>query len=316
MAAPNQQANNQNPDESTNPSNQPSEATNSQLENTENQSSDTDTPNNHQPFFKDRWHYIRHKDNQPHVANIVAIFALFIGGYLALYTYRVFNQTSLQTIATLRADSIAQDALNTTKRYNDSIRKAQVIADKKADDTDRLKSHRADSIFNLQKNSVDAQIASLKETQRQFKIENEVFIQVGNFESKSLLPYPAFYFWIFDLSKQAVKIDSGFYKVFIFRKFAPFDKSVFTDKAIFEKHLKNLYVVNQSPQSCFWEGTESSPEALNNVKNDICSFYIYGKINYRNVADIERRQYTFAVEFNASKGTAYNVLYSENKSIK
>lgn len=92
---------------------------------------------------------------------------VIITGVLALYTYRLFNVAAKSSIDTKEAVKQAQRANDLTER---SIR-----------DAERAAIHN-DSISNanldLAKSSLAAQINSVKETQRQFVIQNQPHLQI------------------------------------------------------------------------------------------------------------------------------------------
>ncbi|MFZ2784948.1 MAG: hypothetical protein WAZ36_11140 [Sediminibacterium sp.] len=121
-------------------------------------------------------------------ANKIAIFGLFINLVLAIFTYLLFQKT-------VEANKTSQSALKESTRANDistqalaDSRKADSISDIKESvsfilaksqyETSRIK----DSInMLLTKQSVNAQINSLKETQNQFNLENLAYIECADF---------------------------------------------------------------------------------------------------------------------------------------
>ncbi|MES2375815.1 MAG: hypothetical protein V4553_04520 [Bacteroidota bacterium] len=176
MTEPNQADDNQNPDEAANPGNQSGETPNQQLHSASNQGDNTNTSNRHPKFIKLKKWIKRENKETGGIANIIAFIALIIGGFLAIYTYKVFNQTTKQTIASLKADSIAQDALKFQ-------RQSQKSADSSRRISDSLQSKKDNRSLALQDSSVKAQIASIETTQKQFEIESRPFVSVENFVS-------------------------------------------------------------------------------------------------------------------------------------
>ncbi len=91
MTEPNQPADNQNPNEAAPLGNQSSEGANEQLENANNPRSNTITTKRHPKIIKLKKWVKRENKETGGIANIIAFIALIIGGFLAVYTYKVFK---------------------------------------------------------------------------------------------------------------------------------------------------------------------------------------------------------------------------------
>jgi hypothetical protein len=120
------------------------------------------------------------KKNQPLIANIVSFVALLISAILAVFTYYLYHIASGQVDSVVKAGNAAQSSaltaiktLNETKSYNRTYIKLQKEMFK-SDSVSGNKKQKQDSL------SFSTQITSLKETQKDFEIENRPFISIVN----------------------------------------------------------------------------------------------------------------------------------------
>ncbi len=130
------------------------------------------------PIHKRVLTFLGNKDNQPLIANLVAIGILVVTSILAWYTYRLYKNASEDSktarqsaYAANNSAIIAQKTLDTTRKY-DSI---SLVKQQKAIDDNNASSQLA---FKRANKSLTFQDSSLKETQKEFEIENRPLIQI------------------------------------------------------------------------------------------------------------------------------------------
>jgi hypothetical protein len=121
------------------------------------------------------------ENNKPQKrANFISWVAVGVNAVLALFTYLLFLQNSDAIGESKRANTISQNALDDS-RFNDSINRRtdslRNISDSIKDDRGRIK----DSLtIDLANKSLGTQISSIKETQKQFEIENRPLMQIAD----------------------------------------------------------------------------------------------------------------------------------------
>jgi hypothetical protein len=75
--------------------------------------------NRYKKPLKDIVIFLKNKDNQPYVQNVISCVALLVAAWLAIVTYSLFHQTLISTKAAIRADSIAKASLDANQREVD-----------------------------------------------------------------------------------------------------------------------------------------------------------------------------------------------------
>jgi hypothetical protein len=173
------------------PVNAGNKETNHKVNRTYNSAQPTHQPQRQSTVFKRTIAFIGNKNNQTLIGNIISLLMVVVTAILAYYTWRVFNQTTAQTIqATRSADAakISADAAKKSANLQKQALDSQIVAKKQSDKADAKKEERDIATFNLQKKGLDGQIASLKETQKEFDIENRPLIQIMGFNIDTLIP--------------------------------------------------------------------------------------------------------------------------------
>lgn len=202
MTESNQQGDNQKPTCQAKSGDIADNSASNQLKDTPKKNYNTHRTSWHGKVLKPAWGFIKHRENQNKVANIIAFIALIIGGLLAYWTYGVFNLAQIQSQSVIEAGNaakqsanIAQRTLDSTNAFNRRIFKLQRDANISSDST--IKSTLAqtkaynDKLLNAQKDVLaetknDAikkdkrDSANLAETKNQFQTENAPFLEIVN----------------------------------------------------------------------------------------------------------------------------------------
>lgn len=218
------------------------------------------------------------------IANRIAIIGTFINLALAGLTYLLFIKTGEANKTSMQSLEQAQKAVEQAKRANDiadSNFRLSVIAAKSNDEI-------SDANFKLSTQSLNAQIKSFQETQKQFEIENKPNLQIGgiNIDSISRLKIS---FNIRNFGKQPAKI------------FSISSALVYTNNP----NLTNAkYEVAKSfnsfvPQDGYVPFSISAGEKILNeqqiilLKNGNYFVYIIGECKYLNTVNLQKRSYKF-----------------------
>ncbi len=130
---------------------------------------------------------IQPKSRQPLIANWIAGIAALVTFGVFIINYRLFEKTSVQAIAALKADSIAERSYvlsYSIYKSTDSSNKASFIETKRVNDSTIIENRKRSKRDSL---SLNAQIQTLKETKNEFEIDNQPFLQVLNVKIDTLI---------------------------------------------------------------------------------------------------------------------------------
>jgi len=205
---------------------------------------------------------------QPTVAIIVSIFAVGVSVWLAIVTYRLYNIAADQAQSTKTAATIADNTFKAAKFYNDSSLKIQEKVFTKND--------------NRSKRSLDAQIASLKETQKDFEIENRPYIQFQSISIDTLKigVKPIIRASIGNLGKYPAKIFKVSVKVRIDPGKALLEKDFTGNEMVSDP---NVIIANNTTMNFnFLDKIPLSEDNFKYLTTGKESFFISGKIYYIN----------------------------------
>ncbi len=193
------------------------------------------------------------KNWQPTIANFISLLALIVSGILALYTYKVFKIADAQSVsvkmsakASIDASNTAKNTLEETKKYNKEYLQLQKESIKGSNEDSKA---RSDKISE----SLDMQMKSLHESQKQFELNNQALLQVSNFDTlKFRGKNPIIQFFVSNLANQPAKIT----KLFIAAVISSPNTDTLITKAIKDLERKklpyltdNLYIMKESPPS-------------------------------------------------------------------
>jgi hypothetical protein len=174
--------------------------------------------------------------------------------------------------------------------------------------------------FRLQSKSIDAQIQSLKETQREFEAINQPFLQIGKISYLLATPEAAMtmIYRINNVTNIPVKIID-------FRSaFQMAGNSNPPVKEMREKLSKNVYKLNLYVTSVSSQDIKTSDRELNQNEMKMVEqpgflnwLYIYREIRYKNLVTDSIKVYAFFIKIRNIEvaypdGVEYELIYSNN----
>jgi len=115
-------------------------------------------------------------------ANRISKISVIVNGVLAFFTLLVIVSSIIQAKSSVQSVKIADSSLRESRRYADSIAKAQKIIQTKTDIANAKKLGRDTDFINKQEAGIDSQISAIKETQNQFIISHSPYITVVKYE--------------------------------------------------------------------------------------------------------------------------------------
>jgi len=220
-------------------------------------------------------------------ANRIAKRANWISFGTAIVNFLLFGCTViLATISIRQANSADHAATTADKTYradssnNEHVFENQKILQRKIDSSDKIKSKHEDSVFNYQKKSLNAQIASINETKNEFDLENRPFLQVTDISiDTSKADEIEGSFRISNTGKQPAQIITAKITSGDTHKYFPYDESkLIEDKAIEGLHISNIGYGMNFIHSGF---DNYAKFEANNVKKGNGYVYIMGHITYK-----------------------------------
>ncbi len=240
------------------------------------------------------------------ISDKIALLTVLVNAAMLLATYRLFQEAHSTT-------QVAKETLDSTKAYTkraEGIRRSERTDDK----TSQRKKDILDSLtFNEQRRSVNAQIKSLQDNEKNFEIDNRAYLQAEHFDTLSLLrPPPNIAFVITNAGKQPVKILKAA------SIFALAIANAFDYKSVFPKQFKvgqdNSYVTASTPYVTSITVENPIPYYYgNDIKSGFYSFYIEGRYLYQNLGNGKVYLYKFVVEVNfANRRILYRFRENDN----
>lgn len=263
---------------------------------------------------------IPQQDNTPaKTANRISRFAIAVNIVLIGLTFLLFRKTTQSTDAAIRSANAAESTYREQK-FNDSSLRARDSIKYIIDTAAQANKARNDSAievkrFDLQNKSIQAQIKSLQETNREFQVENEPFLQltvegVQNFAIGGLLDvtvkidnlgkYPAMI--ILDKSFSAFRVVPP-----------PFEEVYKLGKK--DEDLTNTYVSSSIPASKVFHHEDPITESqFTKTQQGTYKFYMVGFMKYENLVTHSVKTYRFEIQIQITK-TQYMVKELINKNI-
>lgn len=227
---------------------------------------------------------------------------IIIGGFVAYFTVALFLQTQKATCAAIRAADAADSTYQITKKQFDAAKESGKAADV-----------RADSLLNLQ-------VQALRETQKEFKIGNEPFLEIATpIKLDTLLPNKDIMITtkVRNLGKYPVKIISSVGAI-VMRYNKPDFKSIYAKQTTNYIGQINKYIVFDSPE----EYTEYKGEPIKTWElvgffTKSLPIYTYGIYKYKNLVTGETKEYDYMIKllFVNSGQIATQYIINENKKI-
>jgi len=270
---------------------------------------DSHKPQSESAVYKKIVAFFTGKNSHPNIANLISLGMLIITGILAYYTWKVFNQTTIQTqIAGKSADAakISADAAKKSADLQKQALDSQVSAKKQSDISDGNKTKRDIATFDLQKKALDKQIASLQETQKEFKIENKTFPQIMDIKVDTLAVNKDVWisYRIVAVGKQPIKIVKNIMGV-IFSKDPP--KTDFS-KVNYSFEKAGIYLMageNISDKASM----VASNDFINNVISGKGAMFVIGTIYFDDINDkMLVYKYNIRIQIGAHKGTLLEAI--------
>ena len=261
--------------------------------------------------------YLKKKESQPIIANMVSIIAVIISGLLAVFTYYLYHIASGQVESVVKAGNAAQSSANTaiktleeTKAYNKGYIKLQkqIFTSDSLSDVKRQKRDSA---------ALNTQITALNQTQKNFELTNRAYLQISAFDTVRLgKPYAIIAFLISNIGQQPAKIIDGYANMTINIPGLT-DRKVISENGR-EKWLpENSYVITSAPvqKNINLDGVVDI-NYINQLKSGERDFYIYGKYNYINNATNKKTLYEFYAELSFAHGKIWHMIQSDNTPMK
>lgn len=240
------------------------------------------------------------------VINCIMLTATLFAGFVA---FRVYRESQNQTIEAKKATEIAKEALKYTIENNDrvyTLQKEQIDQAKKD----------ADSQFLLQKKSVDAQIASLQEAQRQFSKDNEPVLEMTNFDSLNInkdTGLITFKYNIYNYGKRAVQLRSISSAMWVPNKVGEAFNGAGLEGQLKKSDLALAYISPSKPFKRDFTGVKIiNPEILKEFLNTRCNFYFMERITYHNYINNREMVYDFIIKMYFSKKLLWVYVLNKN----
>lgn len=279
-------------------------------------------PNNFQRTYRKKINVnlVQPKSKQPQLANIISSFALVVSIVLAFYTYKVFQIANSQNESVIKSASAsvksaetAENTLKETKRYNKEYLDLQRELFKSSDEDSRKRSQR-DSL------SLNAQIKSIKENEKEFKIGNIPNLQMGDIETISLenSRQGQFDANIYNLGKQSVKSLSIQMQIYG----RPKKDSTLFMRSFIKIPIAPVTVLNylnpQKPTKITFHSNQNSADTIVGFMKKKFIVFIVGNVRYINYTNNKVRNYTFVLDYkyNQPGVLALDFLYNENTDDK
>lgn len=251
---------------------------------------------------------------------MIALGMLIVTAILAIYTYELYNTAAKDSktadtsaSAANQSAKIAQQTLTEIKEYNtESLNKQQASLDK-SDVANKKNFDRIDK-------SLDIQDSSLRETRREFEVNNAPYLQIKvvdvsktekgkpiniSIETENLGAYPA-------------KIESSSIYEATKTISVPIDEA----ERDFKKDARAIlpdgsYVAKGTPMTHEYLGLVSplSDTQYEMLMAEKWSIFIEGTVNYKNLANGQRKVYKYIIKINA-RGKGYQYILNDNYDVK
>jgi hypothetical protein len=191
------------------------------------------------------------------------------------------------------AAKTAQQTLIETKKFDSTTLANQKVSNRKIDSIDSVKNEREVATFNLQKSGLTAQIKALQQTQKNFEIENQPFLEaddvtVSLFEMGIQMQVQLTVKNVGAFPVQVINVTNGT----AIGAVAPTVKSIINiAKANYFPY--ETYISKESPAIWTYDAQMVDVNKYNSVKNGQFFVWIGGVITYKNLATQKVRYYTF-----------------------
>lgn len=251
-------------------------------------------------------------------ANSLFIKSVIVNAILLVATLIIAGSAIYQYKTSQSAAHIAQETLDSAKSYNKQSVNAQRKSTDKLDSSEKEKFKRDTATFNLQKNAFNNQIKAIEETQKEFKVEYEPYLQLNDFSLRSVPNKLSFIidFNINNLGKQPIKIikTTNYVRIDTIPVERMIKKVPFTATKVTGHHYVDnvIYVFSKEAPSSMPMGPYSN-DVFDNILNGSVKIYFWGKIEYINLSTGKKKEYDFAVYIMYPyEEKSYKSLYEKN----
>jgi hypothetical protein len=247
------------------------------------------------------------------INGIGLIVSVIVAGIAIWVYFETIEQTRLareSSKAAVEATKIAQNALDETKRYNDSTLRSQKESNESSSAENKKR-------FKLDSTSVESQLASLKETQRRFDAEHENFLEVKDFrvDFSNVAKNPIINFMLSNFGGTILVKETRFgYQG------GPIQDSVYLRTNAIEKMKSSkfqynpIYISPQSPRTQITEFDVLKLQKFKTVINESFIIYFCGEIKYISLITKKPMILTYMLSTNTINETKYHILSMDNKS--
>ncbi len=223
------------------------------------------------------------------IENVLMVVGIFINAAMAFATYSAVREAK-------KANEISGENLKLTQKAiarNDSMnREFYKVYDTSAKAT--IKS--ADAAMYSAKYAD----SSFRETQKEFAINNEPYLQLEDIKpTSSNGANITFKYRIVNLSNYPVKLDSQCIQTAYvgYKVYDSFMKNMFKILKFSQFVKKPMYIIKESQyQSIATDEIEGGKAGYNAINSGVITLFLYGEIRYTSVPTNKRRCYKFVIE--------------------
>ncbi|HEY5326405.1 MAG TPA: hypothetical protein VIJ27_05350 [Mucilaginibacter sp.] len=247
-------------------------------------------------------------------ANNISVWSAIVSGLLFIITVVLALVAISQYHSAQSAATIAQKTFEETRGY-DSINLSNAqIQSKKNDSAEKEKFKRDTATSNLQRKSLNTQIASIKETQKYFAISNEPYLQIkeATISNPTIGSHYMIKFTIENLGNYPVKI-INMTKYSAIRPDNPGIKNI---KMINDAdNFVGRYIIKDNPQQ-FIHDDYKHTVTIENTKIIQGRGYYWngGVITYENLINHKTKMYTFLMRIKFDGWNSF--IYNDNRYVK
>lgn len=236
-------------------------------------------------------------------------FMLITTLFAGVVAYQVYKEAQIQTSEAKKATDIAKEALKQTIEDNNRIYELQKIQMNQAKED-------AESQFVLQRKSLDAQIATLQQAQREFIKDNEPVLEMTNVDSINInkdTGLITFKYNINNYGNRAVQFRSISSAMWVPKMKGDLFKGSGLEEVLKKSNIALAYITPSKPFKREFTATKSiSPEILNEFVYSRCNFYFMERITYYNYINNKEMVYDFIIKLNYSKKLYWDYLLNKN----
>lgn len=218
------------------------------------------------------------------IANFIACVSVVVSAILCVYTYRLFSQAIIQSIAAMQSAAVADSVFRVTKTNDSSSLKKQ------------------DSVIGV--------------NQKQFEIENRPYLKAGIRALPTFIPNGKadVIYGIDNLGKLPVRMIHGFFWVDYGKNITISHFRLIKDRI--KDRRTNRYMIKETKTEFDFTSVQNIPSAeADKIKNGEDSFYFWGEIRYINLVSGDTARYEFLDKIMFKPVAGDDLLYNKNEII-